>query len=361
MSQTTPPARPAQTKPQGESLLSRLPDGAWKLFLAGAVIIAVSVGLQILWPNGFQTADGPSASAGVAEIHSAGPIRINELMSKNDTTLADENGLTPDWIEVANIGGSAVNLYGYALARDAKAANIFRFPDLTLEPGECAVVFADSTTGESANHAPFNLSSQGGSLTLFNRQGTEIDSLNFPAMAADVAYVRTGEATWQMSEQATPGRLNTQESYQALHSADSASGVEITEVLASNTQYAPDENGQYHDYFELHNSGGAAVDLSGWFVSDDASRPVKWRLPSGFVLQPGEYRIVYASKLDRVDPAYPHTSFRLSSGGETVVLSNAQGQLADAAAFGRSETNIAWLKGTDGNWTQGTPTPGAGN
>ena len=354
-----PAAAPAPVR--RNSLLSRLPDRSWMLFAAAAVIVAAGVVLQLIWPAGYSLKGGAQAAQGVSEIHGSGPIRLNELMSKNDSTLADENGLTPDWIEVANIGGSAVNLYGYALAQNAKAANVFRFPDLTLQPGECTIVYADSTEGESPNHAPFKLSSQGGSMMLFNRKGTEIDSVNYPAMSSDIAYVRTGQASWEMSESATPGLLNTDENYQALRTPDASRGVEISEVLASNTQYGPDENGAYHDYFELHNTTGAAIDLSGWFVSDDASRPVKWRLPDGLVLQGGEYRLVYASKLDRADAANPHTNFGLSSGGEAVVLSDDKGALVDLVEFGQSETDVAWVKGADGSWQSGTPTPGAGN
>ena len=363
MSQTTPPTGPApQSAPPAaprRSILSRLPDGAWKLFAVAALIIAVGIGLQLLWPADYGL-DGESA-AGISEIHSSGPIRINELMSKNGSSLVDENGLTADWIEVANIGGSPVNLYGYALAHDAKSANIFYFPDLTLNPGECTLVFADSAAGESATHAPFSLSSQGGTLMLFNRKGTVIDSLNFPAMSSDISYACLDAGVWAMSGQPTPGRLNTEADYQALHTADSSAGVEISEILASNTQYAPDENGAYHDWFELHNRSGAALDLSGWFVSDDPSRPVKWQLPEGFVLQPDEYRVVYASKLDRPNPEYPHASFGLSSGGEAVVLSDARGRLIDEVEFGQSQANLSWFKKADGAWVQGTPSPAAAN
>lgn len=368
-----PAARPAGTMPsrpsgtpqpprRGNSLFSRLPDGTWKLLVAGAVIIALGVACHFIWPHGFVVGDSPTvATERVTEIHGSGPVRINELMSKNATTAVDENGITADWVEVANVGSSAVNLYGYALAKDEKAVNIFRFPDLTLAPGECALVFADSTAGESPAHAPFKLSSQGGTLMLFNRRGSVIDSVNYPAMSADISYVRRDSATWEVSDEATPGRLNTEENYQSLHTADASAPVEITEVLAANTQYGPDENDTYHDYFELHNRTGEPVDLSGWFVSDDAARPVKWRLPDGFVLQPGEYRLVYADKLDRPNADYPHTSFGLSSGGEAVVLSDARGQLVDVVTFGQMQTDIAWLKQPDGTWASGTPSPGAAN
>ena len=103
------------------------------------------------------------------------------------------------------------------------------------------------------------------------------------------------------------------------------------------------------------------MDLGGWFVSDVMGQPIRWRLPDGFVLQPDEYRIVYASGLDRVDAEYPHTNFGLSSEGEAVLLADDRGRVVDCVEFGLLKTDQAWLKQGDGTWTTGTPTPGAAN
>ena len=90
-------------------------------------------------------------------------------------------------------------------------------------------------------------------------------------------------------------------------------------------------------------------------------RPTRWSLPEGFVLQPGEYRVVYASGLNRKDAAYPHTSFGLSSEGEEVVLADNTGRIADRVEFGLMGRDSAWKKNADGTWSSGTPTPGAAN
>jgi len=151
------------------------------------------------------------------------------------------------------------------------------------------------------------------------------------------------------------------ERYRALHAVVAGAGVEITEVVASNAKYAPDENGAFHDYFELHNTTGEPIDLSGWFVSDVMGQPTKWRVPDGVTLQPGEYRVIYASGLDRADAAYLHTSFGLSSEGEAVVLANPEGKVADCVEFDLLKTNQAWVRQADNTWTTGTPTPNAEN
>ena len=340
----------------------RLPYDFWPLAVIGVVLIVACFLLQRYLPDVTQNQQGSQAA--MAEVHSSGPIRINELMSSNSATLADGSGVTADWIEIANIGTSNVNLAGYKLAKSDKAANVFEFPDHVLAPGECAVVFADSTLRNEAGgeyHAPFKLSSTGGTLMLFSSSGTAIDTVNFPSLPSDMAYVRQDATTWRTDAKATPGLLNTEENYQALHETVTGAGVEITEVVSSASQYGADENGVCQDYFELHNATAEAIDLSGWFVSDVVGQPIRWRLPDGFVLQPGEYRIVHASGLDRADAEHPHTNFGLSSEGEAVVLANRRGRVVDCVEFGLLKTDQAWLKQSDGAWTTGTPTPGAAN
>lgn len=345
----------------------RLPYDFAKLVGVGLLVLALGVVGQIFWPNGFSIGGGNGAvevASAVSEIHGSGPIRLNELMSSNDGTAVDENGVTADWVEVANVGDREVNLSGYSLGKNQNATNVFEFPEHRLQPGECVIVFADSTLKENAAqayHAPFRLSSQGGSLMLFNASGTAVDSVNFPAMTADMSYARQDQSTWSVSSMATPGMPNTADSYTALHQARTDSGVEVTEVVSTNTVSLADENGQYHDYFEIHNTTGAPIDMSGWFVSDVVGRPTKWRLPEGFVLQAGEYRVVYASGLDRADAANPHTNFGLSSEGEAVVVSDAQGRVVSRVEFGLLGEDIAWKKNADGSWGTGTPTPGAAN
>ena len=343
-----------------------LPYDFARLAGIGILVIALGVVGQIFWSEGFNIGgkNGIEVVSAVSEIHGSGPIRINELMSSNDSTAVDDNGLTSDWIEVMNVSGNPVNLSGYTLAKDQKATNVFEFPEHVLQPGECAVVYADSTLKQNAGevyHAPFKLSSQGGTLMLFNASGTAVDSVNFPAMIADMSYARQDQSVWSVSSMATPGMDNTAESYTALHQARSDAGVEITEIVSSNLTILADENGEYYDYFEIHNTTGSAIDMSGWFVSDTVGRATKWRLPEGFVLQAGEYRVVFCSGLNRADAAHPHTNFGLSSEGEAVVLADAEGRVVDSVEFDLLKENAAWVKAADGSWSSGTPTPGAAN
>ena len=65
---------------------------------------------------------------------------------------------------------------------------------------------------------------------------------------------------------------------------------------------------------------------------------------------------VYCDGSNRVDdPAHPHTSFGLSSEGEAVTLSNANGQPVDTVAYDLLKTDVAYVRGADGSWSMGSP------
>ena len=76
----------------------------------------------------------------------------------------------------------------------------------------------------------------------------------------------------------------------------------ISEFQALNTSTLQDEDGDFEDWIEINNPDTVARDLSGWYLTDDASELRKWRFPAGTVLDPGEHLVVFASGKNRVDP-----------------------------------------------------------
>lgn len=337
-----------------------------KLAIGGLIVAALAFALQVRWPNGFPlTVRGASGAAvRVSEIYSGGPLRINEVMTANRRTLAAEDGSSPDWLEIANIGSDAVDLTGYALAKTDSGSGTFVFPELRLGAGECVLVLADSRMRADAGetlHAPFRFSSAGDTLMLFNAAGAAIDTVNIPALNADCSYARTGTNTWELSSAPTPGLPNTPESQSAMREPDGDSPVVLNEIVASNASALKDENGEYYDYIELYNRSGETVDLTGWGLSDDAGQARKWSFPQAYIA-PGEYLVVHASGLNRRDdPAHLHTNFSLSAEGEQVALMDAQGRMMDLVSFGLLKSDAAWARGADGSWGSAAPSPGSAN
>jgi hypothetical protein len=94
-----------------------------------------------------------------------------------------------------------------------------------------------------------------------------------------------------------------------------AQNVRINEFMASNTRTVQDENREFSDWIEIVNLSTNAVDLQNWGLTDDRSRPFRWRFPATN-LNAGAFMIVFASNKDRRIPGLPlHTDFRLQSGG----------------------------------------------
>ena len=74
--------------------------------------------------------------------------------------------------------------------------------------------------------------------------------------------------------------------------------VAISEFLASNVSGLRDEVNEHEDWIEIENTSGASVALSGWYLTDDATRLRKWPFPA-WTIGAGKRIVVFASNRDR--------------------------------------------------------------
>ena len=81
-----------------------------------------------------------------------------------------------------------------------------------------------------------------------------------------------------------------------------ASGIAISEILALNENGLVDSFGLASDWIELNNSSDVTVDVSNWYLTDDADDSTKWRIPS-LVIPAGGYALLFASGRDGLDEA----------------------------------------------------------
>jgi hypothetical protein len=146
------------------------------------------------------------------------------------------------------------------------------------------------------------------------------------------------------------------------------SQVVVNEACASNLNGYADNYGEFEDWFELYNTTGAAVDISGWWVSNRSGNPLKWQVPAGTVIPANGLRVFICSKRDEVAGGFIHTNFNLNQTEEDhVLLSNAAGNVVDDFEFSIDlRTMVGHSRGrtTNGAATWSlftTPTPGAAN
>lgn len=109
-------------------------------------------------------------------------------------------------------------------------------------------------------------------------------------------------------------------------------GPVINEFMASNGSNTPlgagellDADGDSSDWIELYNPTAKAVDLTGWYLTDDPENLTRWRFPSGTRVAANGYLVVFASGKDRTSGQL-HTNFKLGAEGGYVALVESDGR-----------------------------------
>ena len=166
-------------------------------------------------------------------------IVINEVESNDDET---------DWVEIYNVGTTAVDLSGWYLYDDdpvGHAADITPVVDGTvLNPGEFYVF-------DGNKHFTFGLG-KADQVTIFNKDGVSIAEYSWEAHANGV-YARIPDGTGEFIEfpTSTKGKANI-----------------VTNPVILNEVQSNDLNGG-SDWIELANPTGEVLDISGIVIKDN--------------------------------------------------------------------------------------------
>jgi len=135
----------------------------------------------------------------------------------------------------------------------------------------------------------------------------------------------------------------------------------INELMAQNTATVMDPFGDYADWIELYNTTNTTLSLDNLFMSDSNTNLIKWRFPDGITMAPHSYLIVWADQ-DLTQEGL-HADFKLSSTGESVYLSYANGTSIETVDYGIQTANMGYARipnGT-GNFVIQEPTFNANN
>jgi hypothetical protein len=93
--------------------------------------------------------------------------------------------------------------------------------------------------------------------------------------------------------------------------------VVINEICIANyTDYGlPAGGNNFEDWIEFYNPSGVAVDISGYFLSDNVNSPQKWSFPAGTTVPANGYRLVLLTGLGDYQPGYLgglNTNFKIN-------------------------------------------------
>ncbi len=324
---------------------------------------------------------------------------INELMSSNVSVVSDEDGEYTDWMEIHNPADSAIQMEGFGLTDDPVTLDKWIFPQLTIAPDGYLLVYCSGKdrfpqnryyetiirrgdswryrVGDSEPPGDWNsitfddsgwLTGESGfgygddddntvidqALSLYNRKvftvtdtaGVLSAILNIDFDDAFVAYLNGKEIA--RSHIGVSGIPPPFDETGELHEARMYRGMDPDQFDIDKTGLVEGPNVLA---IQLHNSewGSSDLTLIPYFTLVFKDPP---EIPVG---SPPELNFP-GSEL--------HTSFRLSSGGEMLILTDSSGNLMDSVSFGAIPRDISYGRqsGDPGKWLYfEDPTPGAPN
>ncbi len=306
----------------------------------GAVLLTVCVLSSFL----FGCAGG-SPDTGIS-------IRISEVQAA---------GSDADWIELYNAGSVPVSLDGCFLSDDEEALGKWMFPNVTVEAGRYLLLYADraDSTAERLS-VSFALKSSGETLVLSDPNGNVLDKVTVPESIPGVSYGRDASNRFAWYAAPTPGTSNENGMLLGEQSVNVQNGVRINEYMSRNRSVLYDRDGDYGDWVEIHNFSDAAIDLSGYFLTDSKDDVHKWQFPDGTAIPKGGYLIVFCSG-KASGQGELHASFKLGEADSFLGLYTKDGAFCSGVTYSPAEQDQSVVYTEDGTYAVCRyPTPGYG-
>jgi spore coat protein CotH len=116
----------------------------------------------------------------------------------------------------------------------------------------------------------------------------------------------------------------------------------INELMADNDTIVADQDGEFDDWLELYNNSTETLTLGGLYLSDDPDDLLKWAFPDGLSLAPDSYLIVWCDNDPEQDGL--HAEVKFSAGGESAILSYADGTIIENIEFGEQVTDSSYSR-----------------
>ena len=313
------------------------------------------------------------ANAGRQTLAAFPLVWLNEVLPNNLSSRTDNAGDRDPWIELYNSGATAIDLSSFFLTDTYTNLTKWAFPPGTsIGSGQFLLVWADGEPGEAiagTPHTSFRLNPTNGSLALVRNQGSPatpavMDYLDYVQLSPDRSFgsYPDGEPRRRrLFFHPTPNATN--------NPAFPQINVTINEFMARNDTTLTDPADQdYEDWFELHNAGTSAVDLTSYRLTDNLTNQTEFVIPPGYVIPPGGFLLVWADNetgQNRATNIDLHASFKLSSTNGQLGLFSPDGALVDSLSYGQQTNGVSMGLYPDGGvpplYSMENPTPRAAN
>ena len=144
---------------------------------------------------------------------SSSPLVINEVAPMGTNNCIDFFGTNEDWIELYNPGPAAVYLGNKFISDDASNWNKWPLPNVTLDPGDFQLLYADKEPEQGVNHLDFKLDDLSETIYISEVQNSArvlIDSITYSNIPINHSFGRATDANpnwidWTVS---TPNASN---------------------------------------------------------------------------------------------------------------------------------------------------------
>ena len=143
--------------------------------------------------------------------------------------------------------------------------------------------------------------------------------------------------------------------------------VYLNEWMADNTRTLLNAKNHYDDWFEIYNPGSHAVDLAGYYLTDDLANKFQFAIPAGYPIAAGGHLLVWAdgaANLNGIGSGDLHVNFKLAKDGEALGLFALDGARIDSVTFGTQTNDVSQGRYPDGAGPlcfMSEPTPRAPN
>ena len=136
----------------------------------------------------------------------------------------------------------------------------------------------------------------------------------------------------------------------------------INEISGANEVFI-NEYAKKSDWVELYNNTDKEIDIEGMYLSDNVSKPEKYRITkestnANTIIAPHSYLLIWCDKLETTNQAL-HASFKIAEEGGQLLLTAADKSWTDTLYYGAHDGNSAVGRYPDGApdvYTMTTPT-----
>lgn len=292
-------------------------------------------------------------------------LKINEVMAGNATTIADEDGDYPDWLELYNNGNDPIHLKDYGLSDNENDPFKWVFPNAIIQPQQHLLIFASEKNRRIIISHWETVINWGA--TWKYRQGNANITLDVsPKMGGliKLSTIAVEKYPWQgnyfmntpLPVKAIPHANYKFSRWQGINTSNSdAIVIKLTgttlltavfepitgtseSVVINEINYNSSSSFNPGDWLELNNNSETSIDISGWQLKDAEDNHIFY-IPPNVVFPAHEYLVLCRDTLSfktyfpGVHNIIGNLDFGLNRNGEAIRLYNEANIIMDSLTY----------------------------